>query len=188
MFRSQLVLQIFQCGTHFRCGLITSRAIFLQGLIDDGFEPSRNFGIQSPYWFWGSSEDRFLKHRPSVSPERPFSRGYFVEDQTEREDIGSRVYSLPAYLFRGHVSSSSENRTCSAESQIDRFDRGCCVCRVVWMLIGVLFNFRMGQLRDAKVQDLGLSVGGEKNITRLNVAVNDAVLMRCLQALEDLRR
>src|SRR5258708_3583313 len=50
----------------------------------------------------------------------------------------------------------------------------------------MFFGFRVGELRNAKIQDLSVPVGGQKNVSRLYIAMNDAVLMRCLQPFENL--
>ena len=46
----------------------------------------------------------------------------------------------------------------------------------------------LDQLGEAEVEDLGAAVGGDEDVLRLQVAVDDALLVRGRQALRDLAR
>jgi serine/threonine protein kinase len=85
---------------------------------------------------------------------RTFS-GNGVENHAEREQIGARVHTRPAELFRRHV--------CRTTQQLSAYRE---LCQV--------------QLGDAEVRDFGVPPGSHKNVGGLDVAVNHAIRVRAI--------
>ena len=107
--------------------------------------------------------DRFLVHHfvqhfnRGRTGERHVSRQHFVKDNAEGVDVGLRSEAalFAAGLFRSHVLGRTHDLT-------------------VLGLSGVVVEV----LGEAEVRDLGLAIGGEQDVARLEIAVQDLPLVR----------
>jgi hypothetical protein len=99
-------------------------------------------------------------------------RQHLVEEHSEGEDVAARVGFSSFELLRGHVGESAEHRAGS----------GVLRERVCLAAGGPRVE---PPLRQPEVEDLRASVPGDEDILRLEVAVNDALLVSGRQPLGD---
>ena len=83
-----------------------------------------------------------------------------AEQGADAEEIAPAVHALPAHLFRGHVAHGPQH--------------------------GPARRPRGGEERDPEIHDPGRAFVGEKDVRRLDVAVDDPGLVRMAQAVENL--
>ena len=108
---------------------------------------------------------------------------HFVEDRAEREDVASRVGLLPLDLFGRHVLKRPENRSLFR----DRRRRGRHHRRAA---VG---DDGMDRFCEAEVEQLGdrpirrSGARDEEDVSRLQIAMDDARAVRTMQRLRDLR-
>jgi hypothetical protein len=88
-------------------------------------------------------------------------RQHLVEDDPERKDVAPAVHGSAGHLLRGHVVRRAEEL--ARRRQI-----------------------RGGDLGDAEVRDLHLAVGGDHDVRRLDVAVDDPFPVGVVERLGDL--
>ena len=117
-------------------------------------------------------EDR--GHGVGLAPpaERPRSREHLVEDYAEREDVRPRIKGLSPDLLGRHVGGRPDD---DARLGHDDFGRGFGVHGCGRRLLG-----------DAEVQDLHPAVAGQEEVLRLQVPVDDSLLVRRREAGGDL--
>ena len=116
-----------------------------------------------------------LEHRvegfdPAVARESASSGEHLVEHAPERKDVGTRVGALPAHLLRRHVADRPDHHTPLGLSEL---------CRVV---PGLPHWF----CREPEVENLYLTVTGDKDVVGLEIAMNDAAIVRGGQAAANL--
>ena len=93
-----------------------------------------------------------------------------VQQTTKCPDVGALVDRQPARLFRTHVGGRSE----------DDAGLGC------HGRAGGLRRGGVEALRDTEVQDLDVSFLGQRDVARLQVAVNDPLFVRRVESVRDL--
>ena len=98
-----------------------------------------------------------------VVTERPGARQHFIQDAAEGPDIRARIGAIAARLLRAHVGGRARH--------------GVSVVR-----------HAVGRHRQSKVEHSHRAGGGELDVGRLEIAVNDAFLVRGLERLGDLTR
>ena len=110
------------------------------------------------------------------SRERPASGEHLVQHDPERPDVGPMVERLTSRLLGAHIRRRTENdarprcaRGCQSSSQSDVSGRRCLEC-----------------LRQSEVEDLDRACRRDLDVGRLEIAVDDAVLVSCLEGTGDL--
>ena len=104
--------------------------------------------------------------------ERLLPRHHLVKNRSEGEDIGAVVGGLAANLLRRHVAHGSHYHAGLSSVGDCRFRSG----GVPWL----------GQLGQAEVQNLDPSIFGDEQVFGLQVAMNNAFVVCCRQAVRDL--
>ena len=123
---------------------------------------------------------RIVQHRADrvgrrVADERRPSLEHLEQDAAEREDVGPVIEFLPSGLLRRHVPQRAEHDVRHRAVTRHRQQR----------LAGV---GRLGQLREAEIEDLDGVGGRDEEILRLDVPVHDAALVRRRKAEGDFDR
>ena len=108
----------------------------------------------------------------ALAPEGDLAGQHLEQDDPQRIDIGAVIdLHLPLALFGGHV--------------VRRAHHGTGARLVRHLLLG------LGQLGQPEVQDLDevriATPGDQENVFRLEIAVDDAVVVRCAEGVSDLR-
>jgi hypothetical protein len=86
-----------------------------------------------------------------------------VQDRPHREQIRPRIHRVVGHLFRGHVVRCAHHGA-------------------------GLGQHRLVQPSDAEIGDLGLAGGGDDDVGRLDVAVDDTLAVRAAQPLQHLQQ
>src|SRR5258708_3592937 len=102
--------------------------------------------------------DDLIDHRGDVlARERFFAGHHFVEHDAQRKNVAAAVDGAALHLFRRHVAGRAHD------------------------VRGLLDGAELQNLRRAEIRDLDGIVGGEHEVRRLDVAVDDVAFMRELQ-------
>src|SRR6267378_2323297 len=94
-------------------------------------------------------------------------------DRPKREDVGARVRGTAAHLLRGHVRDGPEN--------------GAAHGREVPVGVAIAGRNRGEQLGQSKVEDLQAAILEQEEVLRLEVAVQDTVLVGGGEAARELQ-
>src|SRR5271169_2945127 len=96
--------------------------------------------------------------------------GHLIEDGSKREQIAPCIQFLRSRLLRRHISHGAERRTGAGEMMlVDRFCQSACR-RTLARRTGCGRD-----LRQAEIENFGVSAFGDENIGRLYVAMNDGL-------------
>src|SRR5436190_10628596 len=110
-----------------------------------------------------------------VADERLTPGEHFVHDYAEAKDIAPRVYIAAAGLFRRHVGYRAHYRTGCGQllSSCGLFRTGGS-------------SSRLGELCKAEIEHLYITVRAQHHIFGLDIAMDDAGPVRCVESLGDL--
>src|ERR1022692_1304358 len=109
------------------------------------------------------------------------SRCHFVQNCTERKQIGSSIQFFALGLLRGHVGDGSKRRTGTGE--MIRVHR----TRLRVKSRNVARRTRCSHdLRQPEVENLGVPTLGDENVRGLDVTVDDAFCMGCIERVRNL--
>ena len=103
------------------------------------------------------------------------ARNHLREDDAQRELVGPLVDGLGAHLLRGHVARRAQHRAGIGSSQLGLF-------------VGRRRDVSVDQLRHAEIEQLDPLVAGQKDVLRLDVAVDHTLLVRGRERLRELGR
>ena len=153
-----------QIGAYLRRVLIAEMAIFLEGFQNDVFEPcgQRRPDLSRPAGLL--VQDRAGNHGAGCAAESRPACGHLVQHKSEREQIRADVDVFAAQLLRGHVGDRADGVAVLGEPAIGELRR--LHRRARHRLVDHC-------LGESKVEDLR-PVAGEKNVCRLDIAVDDA--------------
>src|SRR5208282_2993012 len=110
---------------------------------------------------------------------------HLEQHKAEREQIAPRVQLLTTDLLGRHVESSPHLRARPGQSE-GLFSRSHGISREVILKVWFLQGFH--HLRQTKVQNFYFAADGDKDVLRLDVAMNNVLLMGRLQPTRDLDR
>jgi hypothetical protein len=117
-------------------------------------------------------EDRRHRVGRRVAVERPLAAHHLVEHGAEREHVGARVHRLAAHLLGRHVADGPHHG-----ARIGHRVRDARRSREIGAA---------GLARQSKVENLHLPVVEQKDVLRLQVAVNQALAVRRAESAGDL--
>ena len=112
-------------------------------------------------------KDRVQRVDHVLASERAPAGQHLEEHRAEREQVSPHVHVQSADLLRCEITRCSEH---------DPGHRG----------EAVASHFSFGELRDAKVQDLGHTASGQEDVVRLQVAMDQAGRVRACETARDL--
>ena len=118
-------------------------------------------------------QDGIKNHRRGVAFKGMRSGGHLIEHCPERKKIGAAIQFFAARLLGRHVGNGAYRRP--RASNVFLAEPGSrsahrCGCR----------GMRRGQLGEAKIENFRLVAVGDKNVGRLNVAMDDGLRVRGL--------
>ena len=100
--------------------------------------------------------------------ERLAAAQHLVKDRAEREDVRPRINALAAYLLRRHVCRRARH------DAVRGFGKS------------LVIRVGLGELDKTEVEDLHPFVRSDENILGLQITMQNALRMRCCQAVCDL--
>ena len=125
-------------------------------------------------------QDLLLDYTCRSSVEGRLASRCLVQNNAKREDVRTSIERLAAHLLRRHVSGCPDHDPGTGKLDFG-WARGCIISRSCDFAGGLGAQF--GQ---AKIEDFGVSVLGNENVRRLDVAVDNAELVRCIEAVGNL--
>src|SRR5262249_19593990 len=153
----------------------------LQRLVDNRFENLGYLRVQSLQGFGWPVEDGVVDHHQTFPDEGSTASRHFVQHQPEGEDVGPRIQPFPANLFGRHVAGGARGGSGSRQvggnrtSALDIAIGGSPIRRRI--IVVVLVHIGRGRFREAEVQYLRQPLSSQKNICRLDVAMNDFLVV-----------
>ena len=156
--------------------LVAQFAVFLQSFVDDVFELGRNIWVQPDGRDRNLVKNRVEQVRRRVTAEGQRASSHFVQNGSEREQIGAGIEILAARLLGRHVGNCADGS--AGAGQMVRLDR---------CLRGSKRTARAGcYFGQSEIENLGVSTFGHKNVRRLDVPVNDVLGMGGVERVSDL--
>jgi hypothetical protein len=149
--------------------------ILLETAAYDGGDPLRQVGADPADGRRRVAQDRGRELGRGTSFERPSAARHLVEDDPEREEVRPRVERAARDLFGRHVRDGPHHGARLREPG----RRG----RVL-----APGQARVGPFREAEVEELHAPARREPHVRRLEVAVDDSLLVRRRERLGDLPR
>ena len=159
-------VSFFRCcsvGFHLRRTGVTFVAVLFHRLPDNAFKFLGKPGIQRHRRRRFGVQHRIQGHDHVIAGEGLLPGGHFVEHDAEGKQVGARVKLLAARLLRRHVNRGSGNHAYRGQGVFDR------------RLFAGGHPLVPQQFGQTKVEDLGLSRGSNKDVGRLDIAMNDAL-------------
>src|SRR5262249_20507647 len=166
--------QILQVDQQVARRLVSHFDVFGQGFANYSLQFGR-YILQKDRLFF---EDRNDRVTDGFSRERHLPSFHFIEDDTQTPDIGPRISRAAARLLRRHVRGRAHYH---AGIGIDLYP-GC----VFATDLPVRYLRRFCKFGQTKVQNFGIAVPANHYVFRLDVAVNDAGLVRRRQRFSHL--
>ena len=151
----------------------------LETAIDDARERRRNVPLGGGQVRRIFFEDRRHRVDRRLAAERALARQHLVEHGAEREDVRAMIGRPAAHLLGRHVADRAEHHARRRSS----------ACRCVAMLLAPA-DGRVGlrELRETEVENLHAAVVRDEDVLRLQIAMDDALLVRGGEAVRDLHR
>ena len=175
MARIGVAFQTLEIRTHFGRCLIAQCAVLLQCFSDQACKLRRNTIQPRGLTVQDGVED----HGSGGAGERLRAGRHLIQRDAEGKQIRARVHRLAASLLRGHVSHGAERDAWTGEM-------------VLAALLGRQFGKSHGllrpYLRETEVENLRLAPARNKDIGGLDVAMNNALLVRGIERVGDFRR
>ena len=150
--------------------------VLLETVPDDALEAGRDVLVRDGEVRRVFLQDRRHRVGGRVAVERAPAREHLVEDRAEGEDVAARVGGLAADLLGRHVAERAEH-----DAGLRARGRGRQVRRLAALL-------RVRELGEAEVEDLHAAVVGDEDVLGLQVPVDDPLLVRGREAVDDLER
>ena len=152
--------------------------VALEAALEEAAHAPGGLGRQRrPLRLAGQDRGEHVAHRLAL--EELAAGQHLEEHDPEGPDVGPPVDRLPAGLLRRHVGSGAEDEAGRGAGVGER--RGL-------RQVGRRGARALPRLGEAEVENLGLAVGGQLDVRRLEVAVDDALLVRLFERLGDLPR
>src|ERR671935_3006280 len=102
----------------------------------------------------------------------PAGQWPFIQNNSETEHVSTRIEVVTAYLFGRHVRHRAYRHPGAGEQGLA--SRCCAFANTI--VVRILFS-------KPKIEDLGLSTFGDKQVRRLDVAVDDSLAVSGAQTI-----
>ena len=174
-----LTFETLQVRAHFRCDLVSKFPILFQRFADDLFQFRWQVRIQPQGSKRRTVQDGVKHGRGSVAAERKHPRRHLVKYSAERKQVGPGVEISPLSLLRRHIGNGSYCRTWTGQ-QLSAFRN-----RRAGEARARLAICDHGQLGQAEIENLRVPAFGRKYICGLDIAMDDAFAVGCIQSVRD---
>ncbi len=170
--RTGIATQTLEVGADVGRRLVAKVPVLFERLGDNPVDVRRHGRVEAARGRWVAVEDAVEDHRRRVAGEALPARCHFVQDDTERKEIGARIQGFAAGLFGRHVGHGA--------------DRGAHDGRVearAGIVGGASRPDLRGELGQPEVQDLHLTAFRDEDVCRLDVPVENPFGMRRIQGI-----
>src|SRR5260370_17480969 len=175
----ELAPQALEIGIHFRSALAAQLATLFQSLADDFFQLRGESAPHMPGQRRGLIEYSVEDGGRSGALEWQGSGGHLVEHDTEGEQVCAGIEFLAEGLLGRHVRHSAQ---CRARAGVLAGVRA----RHGDALASLRGNPGRNQLGQAEIENLGVAAGGNEDVGRLDVPVNDSFGVSGVESIVDL--
>ena len=114
------------------------------------------------------AQDRRHRFGRRVAVESPRAREHLVENRSEGKDVAPPVGRLALDLFGRHVAEGAQDHAGLGPASVERRQ----------VRLRPRRALRLRQLRESEVEDFDPAVAGDEEVLRLQVAVDDSLLVR----------
>src|SRR5215471_13679039 len=164
----EFALQLFEINQQLARRLVTRVLILGQNATHDLLEFLWRARDQVPNWRGIVISDGHHHVMQRLAAERTLSADELVENHAQAEEIASAIKFLSANLLWRHVTGRAQKYS----------GPGFETCRYSRIAGAVICQFLFSQLRQPKVEHLGVAIGPEHDVFRFDVAVNYSGGMR----------
>ena len=181
--RIRFFLQFLECHSQVRHRLPAALGTLVETAENHPLEVARQPRDHAARWFRRFRQDRRECRHLCRTVERAAARDHFVEHGTEGKDIGSRVRRFSLDLFGSHVSRGAQDRPflgLRALRSLGAVCRELLACRIE--------ASRLGQLREAEIQNLDGASVADHDVRWLDVAMQNPGGVRRRQRICNLHR
>ncbi len=142
-------------------GLVAGIGVLGQDLLDDRLQPRRDVRLELAQGMGGLVHDLVDDRGQVLAGERLLQGQHLIEDRPEGEDVDAVVDLAGGHLLGGHVEGRAHHG--ARLGQVGGRDAG-----------------------DPEIDDVGAALLVDKDVARLDVPVDDALLVGAVQAVGDL--
>ena len=164
------ILQPFEVNRHFPCRLIPVVRILLQTLEDDALELRREVRVERPRCHGWAIENGIDELWALVLRKRPLPGRHLIDHRAQCVDVAASIAGLVAKLLGRHVRQRAGDLLRGRHRRRLRGPHG-----------------GSEDPRQAEVENLGDSLVSHHDVPRLQVPVNDSVLVRLFERVRNLR-
>ncbi len=140
---------------------------FREAAKDDAIDLRGDGGVERRWRQRLFEEQRAHPGLQRRSPEGPRLREHLVEDEAQREEIGPRIDLLSVRLLGRHVRGRAEDATLLRRAHVEQL-----------FVVGEHDDGLVDELGEAKIKDLDRSIAGDHDVLGLDVAMDDARVVR----------
>jgi hypothetical protein len=173
--QARIALQTLEIGAQISGALIAQFAILFERFGDDAIEFRGNRRVERARRRRLAIEDPVEDDRGRGTGKARSSGCHLVQDHPEGEKIGAWIKILTARLLGRHIRNRADRRADLTGELL----RGLQVVRTT-------LGQPRRQLGETEVEDLDVAAVGQKDVGRLDIAVQDAIDVRVLQRIRDL--
>jgi hypothetical protein len=169
---------VIELDPHSRRRIETAFGIFLEAAVQHATNVERQCdGQRRPIWILADHRDDCVGC--IVTRERAFPSEHLKQHRTQCPDVRAPIDELPSGLLRRHVRCRAQNDAClrGVNRQRRRVHRA-----------DVRSGIGIDCFREAEVQHFHGAISTQFDVCRLEIAVNDAVIVCGLKSLPDLPR
>ena len=156
--------------------LVAQLRILFQSFADDAIELRRQVRIHARRRRRLALQDRCENDARRIPCKSLPARRHLVQHQSQRKQIGASIELFRAHLLGRHIADGADRHSRAGEIRIAIERRAAYRDRFAHSARDHLF-------REAEIEHFGLPALGDKNIGRLDVAMNNSLGVRCLQGV-----
>ena len=117
-----------------------------------------NFSLQGRSWNGIVIDQLEADSRGAIALKRPVTGEHVVQNHSQRKQVGAGIHSFFSQLLGGHKGRASQDLAGKGQ-------------------VGVV------QFSNAEIGDLGMAIGRDQNVCRLDIAMHDSLGMGIVQGL-----